>query len=171
MRSLVALLVVAALAALPLAAGGSAWTSYLKVEDFADVLALPDQVWGATAEAGLVRLDRVTGRTEAIRREPGRLASNRLSRLAVDPSGRLWVGTLDAGASLLTAAGEGAGTLNVLTGLPSSTVTALEAQGDTMWIGTTEGVALWDGRQIAGSFPDPNAISFDTTFKIGRAHV
>ena len=161
MRCLIALL---ALAALPAVASSSAWTSYLKIEHFTDLVALPDQVWGATAEAGLVRFDRATGLTEAIRREPGVLGSNQLSRLAVDPAGRLWVGTRGAGVSRLTADGLGAGILNVLDGVPGDTVSVLEAQGDTMWIGTTEGVALWDGRQITGSLPDANTVSFDTTF-------
>ena len=52
MRCLIALL---ALAALPAVASSSAWTSYLKIEHFTDLVALPDQVWGATAEAGLLR--------------------------------------------------------------------------------------------------------------------
>ncbi|HEY3216725.1 MAG TPA: two-component regulator propeller domain-containing protein [Candidatus Eisenbacteria bacterium] len=145
-------------------AGG--WTTYLKTQDVTDLLAQSDQVWGATAEAGLMHLDRASGVVEAIRREPGLLASNRLSGLALDRSGRLWVGTRGAGVSRRSADLVRWEVVNVLDGLPVDTVSVLEAEGDTVWIGTTQGIALWNGREIAGSLPDPNSVSFDTTFAI-----
>jgi hypothetical protein len=51
-----------------------------------------------------------------------------------------------------------------LDGLPSDTVQVLEANGDTVWIGTSRGVALWNGREISGALPDGITESFDTTF-------
>ncbi len=160
------LLALAMIPALGSTASAGAWTTYLKARDFADLLARSDRVWGATAEAGLLRLDRVSGRVDAIRREPGLLASNRLSGLALDRSGRLWVGTRGAGVNRLSADGTRWEVVNALDGLPVDTVSVLEAEGDTVWIGTTQGIALWDGRQVAGSLPDPNTVSFDTTFAI-----
>jgi len=160
------LLVLATIPALCAPASAGAWTTYLETRDFTDLLALSDRVWGATAEAGLIALDRASGGVEAIRREPGLLASNRLSGLALDRSGRLWVGTRGAGVSRLSADRARWEVVNVLDGLPVDTVSVLQADGDTVWVGTTQGIALWDGRQITGSLPDPNTVSFDTTFAI-----
>jgi hypothetical protein len=158
--------VLAMIAMLDAPAFGGGWTTYLKTQDVTGLLAQSDEVWVATAEAGLVHLDRVSGVVEAIRREPGGLASNRLSGIALDRSGRLWVGTRGAGVSRRSANQVGWEVVNVLDGLPADTVSVLEADGDTVWIGTTQGIALWNGREIAGSLPDPNSVSFDTTFAI-----
>ena len=87
-------------------------------------------------------------------REPGGLASNRLTSLAMDRSRRLWIGTRGGGASFLRADRSTWGLVNAFDGLQSDTVTVLEANGDTIWIGTTRGIALWNGREIAGAFPD-----------------
>jgi hypothetical protein len=46
------------------------------------------------------------------------------------------------------------GLVNAFDGLPSDTVNVLETQGDTLWIGTPSGLALWNGTEIAGRLPD-----------------
>src|SRR6266545_2755397 len=94
------------LAALPAAAGvDPAWQTHLKPKDVTDLWVTDDAVWCATGEAGLLRFDRLTHRFEAITREPGSIASNRLTTLAFDRTGRLWVGTFESGVSRLAADG------------------------------------------------------------------
>jgi hypothetical protein len=119
---------------------------------------------GATAAAGWFA-DRATQALSIIRREPGAIASNQLTALAMDRSGRLWVGTEGSGVSRRTADGRRWELMNLLDGLPSDSVRVLEANGDTLWIGTTRGFSLWNGRQITGALPDDGiTASFDTTF-------
>lgn len=160
-----ALLLLTVLASFPKSAcAQGAWTSFMYPHNFPDLVATNTEVWATTLEGGLIRFDRTTGTLTRIVREPGGLASNALSRIALDRSGRLWVGTVGSGVSRLRADRSGWDVVNRLDGLPSDSVTALVAVGDTVWIGTTAGVALWNGHEVAGALPDPNNLSFDTTF-------
>ncbi len=136
------------------AMASGAWTTYLRVYTCNDLIATRDVVWMATGEAGLVRYLRNEDRFDSIVREPGALASNHVTALTFDRSGRLWAGTPGKGVSRLAANGRDWALVNAFDGLPSDSVTALFADGDTIWIGTSRGIALWDGRQIAGSVPD-----------------
>lgn len=131
-----------------------AWTNYMRMKTSYDVLALRDTVWIATGEAGLLRCRRSLGTFEAITREPGGLASNAINALEFDRSGQLWAATPNKGASRLSPDGSTWNLVNAFDGLPSDTVYALRAMGDSMWIGTQGGLALWDGTQIAGAVPD-----------------
>lgn len=153
MRSIL-LGVLAGLALATPARADGAWTSYLRPFTYTDLLAEGDTVWCATLEAGLLQFDRVSGAFRSVTREPGGLASNALTTLARDRSGRLWVGTQGRGVSRLSAGGAAWDLLNRFDGLPSDSVTTLTVVGDTVWIGTTGGIALWDGRQVAGALPD-----------------
>ena len=168
MRALALVLVALPLAgAVGTAASSSlpgAWRTFVRAGEFTALLADDDQVWGATAEAGLVRWDRASATLEIIRRQPGAIASNRLTALAADRSGRLWVASDGAGVSRRSADGRRWDVVNVLDGLPSDSTRVLEASGDTVWIGTTRGFALWNGHQVSGSLPDGLTLSFDTTF-------
>lgn len=161
----------AALAAAAAPAGAQqAWTNFVKVQTCGDVLALADTVWLATGEAGLVRYLRSSGRFEFITREPGGLASNDVTAIAFDRSGRLWAGTPGRGASRLSADGSTWGLVNEFDGLPSDSVNVLRATGDSLWIGTSGGLALWDGEQVAGSVPDIGTASpFRSNFVSGVA--
>src|SRR5258705_6996575 len=99
-----AALALVALAGLPgsgRAAG--AWQTFLRPYRYIDLAPRGDTVWCATSEAGLVRFDRRTGKFSSLTRVPGELASNRLTALAFDRSGRLWVGTDGQGVSRLSA--------------------------------------------------------------------
>jgi hypothetical protein len=145
-------------------ARAQAWQTFIRTREFTALLAEDDAVWGATAEAGLLRWDRALERFDVIRREPGSIADNKLSSLALDRSGRLWVGTRGSGASRRSVDGARWDVVNELDGLPSDSVSVLEAVGDTVWIGTTAGIALWNGREVTGSLPDGITLSFDTTF-------
>lgn len=152
MRALSIVLAMAVLAPSALAAGK--WNVYVKPTSFRDVLALRDTVWVSTADAGLLRYLRSTDQFEAVLRTPGGLASNDLSVLSFDRSGRLWVGTNGKGVSRLSADGSSWSLLNAFDGLPSDSVSVLTAEGDRMWIGTPRGLALWDGRTVSGAVPD-----------------
>ncbi len=161
------LLAVGLIASLPVAALASgAWQTHLDARDFTDLIVTDDVVWCATGEAGLLQFDRVTHQFKSITREPGTIASNHLTSLAFDRVGRLWVGTLESGVSRLTADGGTWELVNAFDGLPGDSVTTITVAGDTLWIGTRGGIALWDGREVLGSLPDGNTVSFDTTFAI-----
>jgi ligand-binding sensor domain-containing protein len=149
---LLALLATAAGAA-PCAAGG-AWTTYQRAEQYTDLLVRGDTVWCASGEAALQRFVRSTGAFEVIARRPGALASHALTALAFDRSGRLWIGTEDAGVSRLSADGSQWDLVSQLDGLPAGVVRVLRAVGDTLLIGTDHGIALWDGSEIAGTVPE-----------------
>ncbi len=131
-----------------------AWSTWLRMYACADVAASRDTVWMASTEAGLVYYVRHSGTFGSYTREPGGLASNTLSAIAIDRSDRVWVGTPQFGVSRLAANRSSWDLVNAFDGLPSDTVNVLRADGDTVWIGTQRGIALWDGRQIAGSVPD-----------------
>ncbi len=144
-----------ALCAVPAAAATNAsWTTFLRMYTCADLLATRDTVWMASAEAGLVWYARAAAKFGSYTREPGGLSSNSLSALTFDRSGRLWVATPEVGVSRLAADRGTWDLVNAFDGLPSDTVHVLRADGDTVWIGTERGIALWDGTQIAGSVPD-----------------
>jgi hypothetical protein len=162
-----AALAMLALAALPAAAGvNGAWQTHIRVRDFSDLLVTDDAVWCATGEAGLLRFDRAARTFTSIVKEPGALASNQLTCLTYDRIGRLWVGTRGAGVSRLDADGASWELVNAFDGLPVDSVTTMIQTGDTLWIGTRRGIALWDGRQVLGSLPDGNTLSFDTTYAV-----
>jgi ligand-binding sensor domain-containing protein len=149
------LLVLAASIARPVPAAASGpWSTWIRMATCNDVLALRDTVWLASGEAGIVRWLRSEGRFESVTREPGGLASNGVTAVTFDRSGRLWAGTAGKGASRLSANGRSWDLVNSFDGLPSDSVTVLRADGDTIWMGTTRGIALWNGRLIAGSVPD-----------------
>src|SRR5262249_59067703 len=136
------------------AAASGAWTTLSRAYTYSDLLAAGDTVWCATLEAGLLRFDATRNRFEAVTREPGGLQSNRLTALALDATNRLWVGTQGAGVSVLSPDRKSWDLLAGFDGIPSDTITTLEAHGDTVYIGTTRGIALWDGRVVAGAIPD-----------------
>jgi Two component regulator propeller len=154
MKRHLSLALVCALAALPTPALASgAWSTFSHPYRYTDLESRGDTLWCATLEAGLLRFDRTTGAFASITREPGALAGNQLTSLAYDRSGRLWVGTLGQGLSRLSADGSRWDLINTLDGLPTGVINVIEAQGDTLWIGTSAGVALWNGREIAGALP------------------
>ncbi len=167
------LLLLASLALPARDAGASgAWTNYVRVRTCNDILATADTVLLATSEAGLVRFLRDSGTFEFVTRGPGGLASNDVTGLAYDRSGRLWAATSGRGVSRLSADGSTWDLVNAFDGLPTDSVNVVRATGDSLWIGTTGGLALWDGTQIAGSVPDLGTPSpFRSNFVSGIAVV
>jgi streptogramin lyase len=135
-------------------AHGGAWSSYMHAYRYAALAAAHDTVWCATREAGLFRFDAARQRFDTFTREPSGLAGNQLTALALDRSGWLWVGTQGGGVSRLSPNRSSWELLSVFDGLPSDSITVIEAHGDTVLIGTSAGIALWDGNAIAGAIPD-----------------
>jgi hypothetical protein len=151
-----------ALCTLPRAASAQfdnrAWTTYLHAQTCRDLICLRDTVWIATGEAGLVRYARSTDSWSSITREPSGLAGNSLQSIVSDASGNLFVAVPGKGVSRLDTDGRWS-LINQFDGLPSDTALVMRAQGDTVWIGSTRGLALWNGSVIAGSIPDRGTAS------------
>ena len=147
-----ALLLLLMLAVTPALAAG-AWTNYIKTYSFTDVIAETDTVWCGTGEAGLLRFTRADGRFISYTRESNGIASNTIAVMTRDASRNLWVGTAGFGLSRLDPQGRWS-LLNRFDGLPSDSVTSLLAVGDTLWIGTANGLAFWNGENVVGSLPD-----------------
>jgi ligand-binding sensor domain-containing protein len=131
-----------------------AWQTYLRPATFSELIAEADTLWCVTREAGLLRFTPSTRVFTSFVREPNGLASSGLSSIVIDPSRKLWVGTLGAGASVLSADRTRWSLVNAFDGLPSDTVNTLAVSGDTVWIATTRGLAVWDGTQVSGVLPD-----------------
>jgi hypothetical protein len=138
----------------PSVAGAGPWTTYLRAGSYTDLVARHDTLWCASLDGGLLRYLRATDRFESIPREPNGLASQVITALEFDRSGRLWVGSRDHGVSRLSADGTQWDPVNELDGLPGGAIQVLRALGDTMFIGTEHGVALWNGREIVGAVPE-----------------
>src|SRR5580765_1262731 len=150
-------LLLPALCLLPRAASAQfdnrAWNTYLHAQTCRDLIALRDTVWVATGEAGLLRYSRATDSWSSITREPNGLAGNILQAITFDRTGNLFVSVPGKGVSRLDRDGRWS-LINQFDGLPSDSALVMRAQGDTVWIGTTRGLALWNGTVLAGSIPD-----------------
>jgi len=89
------------------------------------------------------------------------LPSNQTLCAVVSPAGLLWIGTVDAGLARLRTDGTFPRTLTTFDGLPSSQVQSLYRTGDSVWVGTSGGVALFTENptngQIALRRSDSNA--------------
>jgi ligand-binding sensor domain-containing protein len=93
---------------------------------------------------GLVTIDPSSGVVSKILRSPsGGLPSNHVLAAATSPSGLLWAGTAESGIARLRPDGTFRRTLSSFDGLPSDRVQAILTQGDTLWVGTNGGVALF----------------------------
>ena len=152
-RLMPALSLLLALTLAPTVRAQGQWTTYLHFKSCNDLIALRDTVWFATGEAGLVQYFRSTDTWSSITRAPNGLAGNTVTAITYDRSGNLYAAVPGKGVSRLDTNGHWS-LLNAFDGLPSDTTLALRAQGDTVWIGTTRGLAFWDGRTVAGSIPD-----------------
>ncbi len=152
LASLAAALLLASAARSAAAAG--AWQTIQHVATVSALLVAADSLWCATLEGGLVHYDLTTRAFTTLSRSPGGLQSNHLTALALDRTGLLWVGTQGAGVSRLHADRVTWDLLSRFDGLPADTVNVLTAHGDSVWVGTTQGIALWDGNVIAGAIPD-----------------
>ncbi|HXL15160.1 MAG TPA: hypothetical protein VN972_03670 [Methylomirabilota bacterium] len=93
---------------------------------------------------GIVTIQPSTGALNKILRSPqGGLPSNHVLAVEVSPSGLLWAGTAEAGIARLRPDGTFRRTLSSFDGLPSDRVQAIYTHGDSVWVGTVGGVALF----------------------------
>jgi ligand-binding sensor domain-containing protein len=103
--------------------------------------------WGASLAlatgGGLVLADTASGATSKILRASGGLPSNNLLSIVRSPSGLLWIGTEDRGIARMRPDGKFLRTLTSFDGLPSDRVQALYRSGDSLWVATSGGVALF----------------------------
>ncbi len=104
----------------------------------------------AATLGGLVFLDPATGSFSKLLASPGGLPSNRILCVAKSPSGALWAGTADQGIARLKPDGSLRRTLTSFDGLPSDRVQALHVVGDSVWVGTSGGVALFTENPTSG---------------------
>jgi ligand-binding sensor domain-containing protein len=111
-------------------------------------------VWnGALALAtrgGVVLHDPGTGDFQKILRASSGLPTNDITCVAVSPSGTLWAGTQASGVARIKPDGGSRRTLTTFDGLPSDAVTTLFVHGDSVWVGTGGGVALFTESAASG---------------------
>lgn len=72
--------------------------------------------------------------------------------LTVDAQGRAWFGDDKNGVSVLDENGQELFKLDAAGGLPSGNVRSLLASGDTVWIGTSDGLAKYQGGKLSVVF-------------------
>jgi ligand-binding sensor domain-containing protein len=99
---------------------------------------------------GIVLADPATGAIQKILRSPAGLPSNSILCVAVSPSGALWAGTADKGVARLKADGGYRRTLTSFDGLPTDRVQTIYVHGDSIWVGTSGGVALFTENPSSG---------------------
>jgi ligand-binding sensor domain-containing protein len=100
---------------------------------------------------GIVTIDPQTGAATKILRSPsGGLPSNHVLSVEVSPSGMLWAGTAESGIARLRPDGTFRRTLSSFDGLPGDRVQAIYARGDTLWVGTSAGIALFTENPATG---------------------
>jgi len=101
---------------------------------------------------GIVFAEPTSGALTKLTRAPGGLPSNRILCVAASPSGSLLAGTADKGLARLKPDGAFRRTLTSFDGLPSDRVQALYVHGDSVWVGTGGGVALFTENPATGQF-------------------
>ncbi|MGE5177409.1 MAG: hypothetical protein ACM3JJ_13680 [Hyphomicrobiales bacterium] len=103
--------------------------------------------WGGTLAAatggGIVTVAMPGGPAAKVLSAPGGLPSNQTLCAVAGPSGALWIGTGGDGLARLKPDGSFRRTLTTFDGLPTDRVQALARSGDSVWVGTSGGVALF----------------------------
>jgi ligand-binding sensor domain-containing protein len=112
-------------------------------------IAVWDAALALATRGGVVIYDPATGMFRKILRAPSGLPTNDITCVAVSPSGTLWAGTQGSGVARIRPDGGPRRTLTSFDGLPSDAVTTLYVRGDSIWVGTAGGVALFT--EIAAS--------------------
>ncbi len=112
---------------------------------------------------GIVTIDPSTGAITKILRSPAGLLSNHVLAVEVSPSGLLWAGTAEAGIARLRPDGTFRRTLSSFDGLPSDRIQAIYTHGDSVWVGTGAGVALFTENPGTGSIGLTRSFTSATT--------
>jgi len=106
----------------------------------------------AATVGGIVFIDPASGALTKLTSAPAGLPSNGILCVALSPSGSLWAGTADRGLARLKTDSGFRRTLTSFDGLPSDRVQALYVHGDSVWVGTSGGVALFTENPTNGQF-------------------
>ncbi len=153
-KSAPARLVIAAGALAALAATSWAadfeWTTYLNPNRPKDIKISRGKAWLTSASGGVTVFDYADSSFSTIHRRAGGLSSNRLVGIVEDRAGRLWFGCATSGVDVFDPNTSSWRSLTSFEGLPSDTVTALAGWGDSVWVGTPSGFAVFDSLRLAG---------------------
>lgn len=141
-----------ALCGLPAPAPAAVWETHNNANRLNSVTATGGRVWTAS-DLGVHRFDPASGRFTRFAKNAGQLAANAVREVEVDAQGRTWFATRGNGVSVLLPTGAWR-TVNRFDGMPSDTAFSLEPSAFGMWIGTNEGVALFDGFELVAVWPD-----------------
>ena len=117
-------------------------TNHVNSNQVGDATSWQGLVAAATL-GGVVTIDPSSGAIRKVIAAPGGLPSNRILSIAASPSGDLWAGTADQGLARMRPDGSFRRTLTSFDGLPTDRVQALYVTGDSIWVGTSGGVALF----------------------------
>jgi ligand-binding sensor domain-containing protein len=142
-----------ALAATPYASSAAQefeWTTYLNPNVPNDVSVRDGTVWLTSASGGVIVYDYTDSTFSTIHRRPGGLSSNSLVRVTGDAEGRLWFAGSKSGVDVFNTNTSTWRSLTSFEGLPSDTVTVLAGLGDSMWVGTPSGFAVFRDEELAG---------------------
>jgi len=101
---------------------------------------------------GLVLADTASAAISKVLRASGALPSDNLLAVVESPSGLLWIGTADRGMARLRPDGTSLRTLTSFDGLPTDRVQAVVRSGDSLWVATSGGVALFTEAPSNGQF-------------------
>jgi ligand-binding sensor domain-containing protein len=126
-------------------------TNHINSNQIAGLTPWQGKVAAATF-GGIVFADPVTGTPTKRISAPGGLPSNHVLCVAESPSGSLWAGTADRGVARLKPDGTYRRTLTSFDGLPSDRAQVIYVHGDTIWVGTGGGVALFTENPASGQF-------------------
>lgn len=126
------------------------WETFLNPNRHIDLTSYGGKLWMASETGGVTVLDLADSSFTAIHRRPGGLVSNSLVRVLSDGNGRVWFGSSMSGVSVLDVETGSWELLTGFEGLPSDTVTALAGWGDSVWVGTPSGFAVFEGLNLVG---------------------
>jgi ligand-binding sensor domain-containing protein len=132
------------------ASAGFEWETFLNPNRPVSLTEYGGKVWMASGTGGVTVFDTADSSFSTIHRRPGGLVSNNLTGLHSDGEGRIWFATVTSGVSVLDVESGGWELLTSFEGLPSDTVTVLTGWGDSVWIGTPSGFAVFEGTDLKG---------------------
>ncbi len=126
------------------------WATHLDPNHPADLTVRDGGVWLVSETGGVIAYDIADSSFSVIHRRPRELVSNSLVRVLADGGGRLWFGSSASGVSVYDPNLSDWNTISTFEGLPSDTVTAIAAWGDSVWVGTPSGFAVFAGGTLVG---------------------
>lgn len=144
----------------PLWAASGEWTTFTNANFIYDLAARGSALWLAT-NGGLVEFDLTTGSMRKYTNLDG-LADIDLRAVAVDSSGNVWCGTSSHGLSVLSGRDGKWTTYTRFHGLPGTTINALAALGDTIWVGTDAGLWVLKTQGTVDNPEDDQSFTYNT---------